>query len=61
MQPRKFIKRVDMIISNGLIETLKANNDPFLDYIYVEFEKMFPETLEIMEEFIRMDVSKGIK
>lgn len=50
-----------MIISNGLIETLKANNDPFLDYIYVEFEKMFPETLEIVEEFIRMDVSKGIK
>lgn len=55
MQPRKFIKRVDMIISNDLIKTLQSNNDPFLDYIYSEFEKMFPETLEVMEEFIRIN------
>lgn len=58
MQPRKFIKRVDMIITKDLIETLKVNNDPFLDYIYSEFENMFPETYEVMEEFIRINRSE---
>mgnify|MGYP006910578857 CR=1 FL=1 len=61
MQPRKFVKRVDMIISNDLIKILKENNDPFLDYIYDEFGKLFPETLEVMEEFIRSDTSPIIK
>jgi hypothetical protein len=56
MEPKKFIKVADMIISNKFHETLKNSNDPFYDYFCKSIENIFSTKFEILGETIKSEL-----
>ena len=59
MEPRKFIKVSDMIISNKFHETMKNSKDPFYEYFCESIENMFPDKFEVLGETIRSDFNNN--